>query len=101
MSKRTAIREAMENAALKGALEMEHFLDTYHGEDPVARTRVQVAAASVTNYTRQCSSENNMIGMMLSAAERTGVSPEQTLAIVKEVGLLPPSTVPAKLKIAK
>jgi hypothetical protein len=101
MSKRTAIREAMEDAALAGAVEMKHFLDTYRGDDPIARVRVQVAANAVNSYTRQCSSENNMVGMMLSAAERTGVSPEQTLAIVKEVGLLPPSTVPAKLKIAK
>jgi len=79
----------MEEAALAGAQEMKKFLDSYTGDDPVARARVQVGANAVTGYTRLCSSENNMIGMMMMAAERTGVSAEQTLVIAKEAGLLP------------
>jgi hypothetical protein len=101
VSNRKAIREAMEEVALAGAIEMKHFLDTYHGDDPVARARVQVATNAVTGYTRQCSSENNMVGMMMAAAERTGISPEQTLEIVKTAGLLPEAVAPAKLKVAK
>lgn len=87
--KRLEIREAMEDVALAGAIEMKKFLDTYRGDDRVARTRVQVATNAVTGYTRQCASENNMIAMLLAATDRTGVSPEQTLAIVQSAGFIP------------
>jgi len=91
MSNRTreALHDALEEAALAGALEIKEFLGTYRGKDPERLRRVQIAVGAVSGYTRWRASQNNMISMMLIAARQTGIGPEQTLQIAKVAGLLP------------
>ncbi len=98
MNKRTQLSDEIEDVALLGVKEMKLFLETYRGDDPVAVKRVGVGAAAVKNYLDKFSAQNGLLGLMMGAAERAGVSPEQTLDIAKGVGLLPEAT---KLKIAK
>lgn len=103
MSKRSeALSEALEDAALAGAKEIQEFLGTYRGKDPERIKRVQIAVGAVSGYTRWRASQNNMVSMMLMAARQTGISAEQTLQIAKVAGLLPPSAeMTEPLKIAK
>jgi hypothetical protein len=54
----------------------------------------------VKNYLEKFSAQNGLLALMMGAAERTGVSPEQTLEIAKGAGLLP-ETVKPKLIRAK
>ena len=98
MSKRTELSEQIEDVALLGVKEMKKFLETYTGDDPVAVKRVAVGAAAVKNYLDKFSAQNGLLGLMMSAAERSGVPPEQTLEIAKNAGLLPEAT---RLKLAK
>jgi len=100
MSKRTELSDDIEDAALLGAKEMKQFLETYRGDDPVALTRVTIGAKAVKNYLEKFSAQNGLLALMMGAAERTGVSPEQTLEIAKGAGLLP-ETVKPKLIRAK
>jgi hypothetical protein len=102
MDRRTALSDALEEAALAGAREITSFLGTYRGKDPERFRRVQIAAGAVSGYTRYRASQNNMVSMMLMAARQTNVSAEQTLEICKIAGLLPTTaaSVPP-MKIAK
>jgi len=101
MSKRAqALSEALEEAALAGAKEIKEFLGTYRGNDPDRLKRVHVAVTAVSGYTRWRASQNNMVSTMLAAARQTGVTPAQTLEIVKLAGLLPDSA-ESTLKLAK
>ena len=101
-TKRAELHDDIDDAAGLGAKEMKMFLETYRGNDPVAVKRVGVAAAAVTNYLDKFSAQNGLLGLMMGAAERAGVSPEQTLEIAKGAGLLPASAkrAPAK-KLSK
>ena len=101
---REQLHEALEEAALAGAKELTTFLATYRGNDPDRYRRVEVALGAVGGYTRWRASENNMVSMILIAARQTGISPQQTLEIVKAAGVLPASVTPADvitLKAAK
>ncbi len=92
MSRREALHEALEEAALAGAKEIKEFLGTYRGKDPDRLRRVQIAIGAVGSYTRWRASQNNMISMMLIAARQCGIGPQQTLDIAKNAGLLPESS---------
>lgn len=85
------LNEALMEAALAGAKEIKEFLGTYRGKDPDRLRRVHVAVGAVSGYTRWRASQNNMISMMLMAARQTGVTPEVTLRMAKDTGLLPDS----------
>ena len=100
-SRREQLHEALEEACLAGAKEIKEFLATYRGKDPERYRRVQVAMGAVGSFTRWRASQNNMVSMMLIAARQTGISSEQTLDIVKSVGLLPEAAEVAPLKVAK
>lgn len=94
------IHDSIDRAALAGAQEIEQFLKTYKGDDPVALTRVRYGAVGVKNYLEKFSSQNGLLGLIMGAAERTGVPPEQTLKIAKEHGLLPDAAESKPLKLA-
>jgi hypothetical protein len=101
-SRSEKLSEALEDAALAGALEIKEFLGTYRGKDPDRLKRVQVAVGAVSGYTRWRASQNNMVSMMLMAARQTGVSAEDTLNIAKVAGLIPAGAeVSERLKLAK
>lgn len=102
MAKRNdTLSEALEGAALAGALEIKEFLNTYRGKDPERLRLVQVAVGAVSGYTRWRASQNNMVSMMLMAARQAGVSAEDTLGIAKMAGLLPETTEVQALKAVK
>lgn len=109
MSKRSqALREALEDAALAGAKEMTEFLRLYGGksapEVPPDRLKVvHVAQGAVKGYTQWQASQNNMATGLLTATRMVGVSPEQTLEILKSAGMLSESveSSPARLKLTK
>ena len=92
MSPKAKLSEALENAALAGALEIQEFLTNGGGEEPKSLKRVQIAVAAVSGYTRYQASRNNMASVMLMAARQSGVSTSDVLQIAKGVGLLPEST---------
>lgn len=95
------LREALEEAALAGAKEIKEFLTTYRGKDPERLRRVQIAVSAVGGYTRWRASENNMVSMILAAAQQSGIGQEQTLEIVKSTGLLPETASITDLKVVK
>jgi hypothetical protein len=103
MATRSALTEALEEAALAGANEIREFLGTYRGKDPERLKRVQIAVGAVSGYTRWRASQNNMVSMMLMASRQAGVSAAQTLEIAKAAGLLPETTETSEpnLKLAK
>jgi hypothetical protein len=100
-SRRQALHEALEEAALAGAKEIKEFLGTYRGKDPERLRRVQIAMGAVSGFTRWRASQNNMVSMMLVASRQIGISADQTLEIVKAAGLLPESAEVVQLKAAK
>lgn len=100
-SRRQALHEALEDAALAGAKEIKDFLGTYRGKDPDRLRRVQIAMGAVSGYTRWRASQNNMVSMMLMASRQVGISADQTLEIVKAAGLLPEAVEVTPLKVAK
>lgn len=104
MSKRSELlKETLEEAAIAGAKEIKEFLTTYRGTDPFRFKRAQLGGSAVSGYTRWQASQNNMVTGLLTATRQVGVSEQQTLEILKAIGMLPSSTevVPERLKLAK